>query len=815
MAGTITVDKIQSDTSYNSTINVVSALVVSNTATFSNTTTHTGAATFASTVSITGALSAAAINNSQKSLLTYLLPSTSDGWRGIYRSGFDWWSRNQQWGGPWGGEMVDTATGTMYQVEMATGYFGGTNGSGASTVGSGASTTYESQGFKVPETQTISAVWLRITKTGNPTDNFQVAIYSDSAGSPNALITNGTATAISGKTISSESAYDVVRYRFNFATPPTLTGGTQYHIVVSRSTAVNGTNYYRIAGNAVDVYPFGIGKNGNATPVWSDAGSTFWFGIELSSTAKILQSGGQFDGKLQFGGSGASGVLNMSRGLCNSVPLTNLLDTPEGTLYAVGTAHSVSTTLLDIGYGENHDRIMLYTDASGFLNAKVYDSSGVVTTVSATATDLSSGNHSIGIYWSAKGAGADRVDILVDSTTYSSSTTLSISFDKLFNKLGTMWLGGGFAIAPTYSGSSIGINGFSGLPSTLGWTYSGGATEANAFSVSGGKLYQNWNGFSVADGGRYTKAWAASNTNGYNIAVKQKVTFGTNLAGTISNSIYVEDGTKFLAVSPQEFFTSMSSTAAVYPQLDNKSYDNVNHIVTKGSDGFLFVNRKLTVDYSAAVTSADATNQLMIGDSSAVSVENADVVHSYWNYYTTAWSPPQFTSGSFSELAIWQGNMKAMWPLLYNGGTFISVKSYTGINKNYIDQSAKIPSIFQKGVVSAPTQTSSVMREANDLAAYVITEEFDASATCVVYNTAGASYVYNRILLDGQKESLIQDMGVEYLPTGGTSYTTAIMQRKSNVPIGLHKIAAGVAISSGDTLTLNGQQRSIIIRSKV
>jgi len=55
MAGTITVDKIQSDTSYNSTINVVSALVVSNTATFANTTTHTGAATFANTLGVTGA----------------------------------------------------------------------------------------------------------------------------------------------------------------------------------------------------------------------------------------------------------------------------------------------------------------------------------------------------------------------------------------------------------------------------------------------------------------------------------------------------------------------------------------------------------------------------------------------------------------------------------------------------------------------------------------------------------------------------------------------------------------------------------------
>ena len=65
MAGTITVDKIQSDTSYNSTVNVVSALVVSNTATFANTLGVTGATTLSSTLAagnttITGTLSASA-----------------------------------------------------------------------------------------------------------------------------------------------------------------------------------------------------------------------------------------------------------------------------------------------------------------------------------------------------------------------------------------------------------------------------------------------------------------------------------------------------------------------------------------------------------------------------------------------------------------------------------------------------------------------------------------------------------------------------------------------------------------------------------
>ncbi len=55
MAGTITVDKIQSDTSYSSTVNVVSALVVSNTATFANTLGVTGGGLATATLQINAA----------------------------------------------------------------------------------------------------------------------------------------------------------------------------------------------------------------------------------------------------------------------------------------------------------------------------------------------------------------------------------------------------------------------------------------------------------------------------------------------------------------------------------------------------------------------------------------------------------------------------------------------------------------------------------------------------------------------------------------------------------------------------------------
>ena len=52
--------------------------------------------------------------------MCYLVPSMSDGCRGYMRAGFDWWSRNQQWGGPFGFmNLLDGATGNVYNGEAA------------------------------------------------------------------------------------------------------------------------------------------------------------------------------------------------------------------------------------------------------------------------------------------------------------------------------------------------------------------------------------------------------------------------------------------------------------------------------------------------------------------------------------------------------------------------------------------------------------------------------------------------------------------------------------------------------------------------
>ena len=816
MAGTITVDKIQSDTSYNSTVNVVSALVVSNTATFSNTTTHTGAATFANTVSIAGTLSVTNPLSAQTGLTAYLLPSPNDAWRGIYRAGFDWWSRNQKWGGPFGfSGLVDGATGTAYQGEAATGYI---EGSGAvQGVGQDAPSTWRSQGFKLPETQTVSAIWIKIYKTGNPANNLQLYILPDSGlgtvPTGSTPITNGTATAQSGKLHTSDS--NGAWYRFVFPTPPSCTGGTSYHVALKSSGAVDASNYWNWCTNTTGKYPFGNLGQGDATPTWgAAAGYNELFLVELSAAAQISQSSGVFDGKLAFGGSGASNTLSMSRGLCSSVPLHNLVDTSDFTIRMVGNAFTKNATILDIGYGQDHDRIVLRSAVTtGYATLTVYDSAGTVRTVTGS-TDISSGNQDIIIRVRAKNDGADAMSLYVAGASQGTPiASASISFDNQFRNLGTMWIGGGFALAPTYSGSSIGINGFSGLPSTLGWTYSGDATEASAFSVSGGKLYQNKNGYTSTQTGKYTKSTAGfSNTNGFTVVEKLRNVSSSNVNGDAAIDLYVQDGTKLIRFLVQEYFLRESAVLGDSVQQNYKSFDNVLMVQGKGLDFFAYTNNKLSYDGTGMSTNSTATNDITIGDADSTASQNADVIYSYWKYYTTAWTPPQFTSGSISELAIFSGDKTTLAAALYNSGTLLSVKQYCGLPQNYLDKSAKITQIEQVGITSSPTTTASLTGPsvANQMEYFVIGEELIPFAKVNIYNNGSGNDNAVSISIDGTVDLIAQSYA-----TGTSSYHLPIVARRNVCTyLGLHKVTAQVG-TGGGTVTMYRQKRNLIVETKV
>lgn len=756
----------------------------------------------------------------RKALTGYLLPSIQDGWRGIYRAGFDWWSRNQQWGGPFGFELVDAATGVMYKGEAATGYIDGD--ASYNNLGAAAASTWVGESFILAETQTVAAIWIPLYKVGNPTNSARLYIVADDgSGKPlnTTPITNGTATAQSGKLHTSDT--NGQWYRFVFATPPSCTGGTKYHIIMSSSGAVDASNYWRwMQRGATQKYPFGnatAGADGTPTSWNAYATAANLFLIELSASAQTLQSSGVFDGKLQFGGNPASGTLTMARGLCNSpqIRLGELVNPQDFTLWLVGTAWSKDATILDIGYGEDHDRIVLRSNVTtGYAQVDVYDNTGQTGTATkftktATATDLSSGNHCVGVRVRALGDGSDRIDLYVDGTTYSlTGQTIALDANFAVGNVGTIWLGGGFALAVTDTLKTTMAN----LPSNGGvWTYNGTATEANAFSVSGNVLYQNKNGNTSTQTADYLKSGISlSNGNGWRIKAMNNPQSVSNTKTETSCAMLIADGTKTCQFMWDEYFTEFYGGASASPiQVQLKGKFTAHSLQGKGSDAHHYANGRLIADYTGLLNAASALNKIDWADYSTTASENADAQWKYVAYYNTAWNPPQFTSGSISDFAIWQGDMSALWPLLYNGGSPVSVKALLGIERNYLDKSDKLLPIIQRGITSQPTTTSTTSALIPEMECFVVGEKIHSKADGPTRNDTLGDQVFLGIFVDGVllgKENMAEaQVASRYAPNN--------VEENGNVNLGLHKTETRWRVTA-NTGSNNATNRKQIVETQ-
>jgi hypothetical protein len=109
------------------------------------------------------------------------------------------------------------------------------------------------QGFQLSSAAgwTIRSIWLRVRKVGTPADNFQVALWDDSAGDPNAQLS--ATPDLAGGNIT--DAY--VWYEFVLSTPYAASIATPYWIHVQRSGAVDSSNYYMIDANRDQGYAGG------------------------------------------------------------------------------------------------------------------------------------------------------------------------------------------------------------------------------------------------------------------------------------------------------------------------------------------------------------------------------------------------------------------------------------------------------------------------------------------------------------------------------------------------------------------------------
>jgi len=125
-------------------------------------------------------------------------------------------------------------------------------------IGDVAANTRVGQGFKYTDadaaTITVDSIQLLLYKGGTGGSDLIVEIQTDDgAGKPsNTAITNGSVT-IAAASINASQNFQLV----TFATPPVLTSGTQYHIVLRKSGGLDAGNHYLTRRYSSDVYSDG------------------------------------------------------------------------------------------------------------------------------------------------------------------------------------------------------------------------------------------------------------------------------------------------------------------------------------------------------------------------------------------------------------------------------------------------------------------------------------------------------------------------------------------------------------------------------
>jgi len=751
------------------------------------------------------------LNSVTSSQLTnFVYPSTDGGWRDIFRSNWKPFWFNQQWGGSQiGTEVYDSQTGVMYRFEAATQQI---QADTVIAIGNLAAEYYASSGFKVSETINPNAIWVKLYKVGTANRSATFAIYSDNgSGAPSTLITNGTANTINLMQITSKS--DGEWYRLTFPTPPSLVANTQYHIVATQSTT-DASNYLAWIQTARSSYPGGLmNLLTSALVATSYTGYAACFMIEPPSTNQWLQASGQFDKKLVF----MQGTpINQSKLLTQ--PASGYFDGKSGTILFRGSV-PVSSTFHDIAWGLDHDRIVMYTNSSGYPCVSLYRSDRTIYTVTGTSSVIS-GNNDIGVAYRCVGDGADYLYLYVNGLSQGSPLTgQTFSMSEGWRDIASSMLGGGFSLAPTWTQDMQ----MSSLPSAQGWAWTGTGSESSCMTVLNGKLYQNANGYSTTLIGTYQKTTTLSNSTGW--AVKCRVRVSSAINSTTFNAsnvsgfcILIYDGTKTLYVSLQEYFmqsgSATSSGVDFTVQGDFKNKDNIVLICGKGSDYYVYLNNTLVIDGTGKLTATTSSNLIGFGDMSSVSSDNCDAVISYLKYSSNGMVIPNAAnSGTLSEFANWSGNTIPVLVGLYNNGLPISIKKYCGVTKNYIDgRDSGYSKLTLRGVTLSPTTTStSEATQMPEMEGFCVGGDLRGEFFASITNSTAAVANTAHTFIDGVSSP--ESFYYSTTSTGGIMNAGSSEVRRV-LPLGLHKVNVKWGVGGG-TATNNGQGRSLIVETKI
>jgi Baseplate J-like protein len=116
------------------------------------------------------------------------------------------------------------------------------------------------QGFKVPSTALYPIVSFYLSKEGNITGNLTVRIVNDLAGLPDLTSVVAVSNVIPISTLVNDTFTQIF---FSFATPPTLTSGTQYHaVLIPDATYISNTvsDFFTFTNSGLVTYTYNSGS---------------------------------------------------------------------------------------------------------------------------------------------------------------------------------------------------------------------------------------------------------------------------------------------------------------------------------------------------------------------------------------------------------------------------------------------------------------------------------------------------------------------------------------------------------------------------
>lgn len=729
------------------------------------------------------------VQQAHTSSLTHMIHPSVDGkWKDLYKAGIRPGFHNQQWGGGIvGWELNNGATDSMFTFDSATCQIEDYNPIPAVLgLGNLSTNIWRSQGFKVGENMTIQAIWIKLYKVVNPVDNIKLIIaLDDGTGKPSGFvgITNGTATLINNRQVTSK--LDGEWYRFVFATPPALVSTNQYHLAINKSGAVDATNFTAVKNTITGKYPFGNNcLSDGATWTTGTALTQLDFIVEPVAANQMFRSTGGLVDTACF-------VFNEGTQITHSkvfIDRTINFATSKNFTQLLRVSNIIAgKTLLDIGWGINHDRLVITCDTgTGFLRATLYDANKAVTTIVGANSVVGTALMDIGIVLRSMNDGQDFLSLSVNGNLYVQIIGVSFNISQNLRDLGTRWTGGGFPVAPVWTQD---MN-FASLPSAQGWTFTGTATEANVFQVTNNKLYQNKDGYAATDTGFYTKpATALNNSIGWIVRWRLRDLFSDNLiTAAVSNALTVtiNDGTKTISVAIQEYFLWTGSTTTDFTvQLDTKTLDTEYILIGKGSDYFLFANHRLIVDGTGKLVTTTATNSIIFGDVSATSAENADAIWTDFSYFNGGSILPVVSTGMIlHESGYLAGNHSAYFTAIYNAGSPIGIKTFWNQERNYVQDIPWTINLLAITISSPPSGAAGIYLRAPELESYTLGSNFLLRGLITLSNLSAAVQIAANISIDGSINIANQ--------TRGTTSSVAFAMQLSMTYIsvlytGLHK----------------------------